>query len=883
MDDNVKNTDGNSSANKQRKNNYNRNRKRNYNKNYSKSNKPENGGNSENSRVQHTSEKSDAPVNNNRNNNRTRNNSGISRTKGYYMSKPSSDENFDELFGDIFGKDSAVEQSRRNDDFSDFVIEENYVPSNEDTAFLEEEDLTRSEEDLSVFDEAEEKSVVNNPKTSGDRPKKKKKKPAPKSEEIPTEAAEVDEVGSFDYSFSSFAEEEEQPEAEKIKSDRPKKKRKRKPAPKREEIPTEAAEVEEVGLFDVSLPSFEEEEEQPEAEKTESDRPKKKKKKKPVPKREEIPTEAAEFIQPIESLEKHGKSTSSKHDKNTAKQEEHVKEEKGFNENRKKSEARFWSRMFSLMLIVPVYAALVICMLALPRSTVSNIEKRNLDTFPKFSWSDYWSGTYTASIAHYFDDTVPFRDTLKQAGSQLSKLLGIKYNDVQITGQMQVVSDTVTVNPDTVKDESKNSSGTSSSKKVSSSDSDKESDSDREETKPKGQEIADGVYVNGVIVVYQDGHYRGMSMYGGGSGDVYADSLNKFAEDLPGVKVYSMIDPTSSEFYTPQNFSSYNASQSDDIDSINAKLQNVKGINICSTLARHTDETIYTRTDHHWMSLGAYYAAQEFAKEAGVPFKDINQYSKKKTPGYVGTMYAFSENNPDLLNDPEDFIYYLPKTKDYTVEYYDNSYNFVMEGDLMVEVADVSDMYTAYIGGDNYIVKISTGVRNGRKLCLVKDSYGNAIPPFLTGSFEEIYVIDMRYLELNLVDFAKDKGITDLLFSCCSYSAVGPNADNLEVLRTMGISDDEDEEEDSDIEEIEEDTENISSSDTTESEAQDSDFSENTEANEENGVESNDIENSGDNDDFFDSLDIDNGQLGFVENINDEISDDDGGEFSGEE
>ena len=825
MDDNVKNTDGNSFANKQRKNNYNRNRKRNYNKNYSKSNKPENGGNSENSRVQHTSEKSDAPVNNNRNNNRTRNNSGISRTKGYYMSKPSSDENFDELFGDIFGKDSAVEQSRRNDDFSDFVIEENYVPSNEDTAFLEEQDLTRSEEDLSVFDEAEEKSVVNNPKTSGDRPKKKKKKPAPKSEEIPTEAAEVDEVGSFDYSFSSFAEEEEQPEAEK----------------------------------------------------TESDRPKKKKKKKPVPKREEIPTEAAEFIQSIESLEKHGKSTSSKHDKNTAKQEEHVKEEKGFNENRKKSEARFWSRMFSLMLIVPVYAALVICMLALPRSTVSNIEKRNLDTFPKFSWSDYWSGTYTASIAHYFDDTVPFRDTLKQAGSQLSKLLGIKYNDVQITGQMQVVSDTVTVNPDTVKDDSKNSSGTSSSTKVSSSDSDKESDSDREETKPKGQEIADGVYVNGVIVVYQDGHYRGMSMYGGGSGDVYADSLNKFAEDLPGVKVYSMIDPTSSEFYTPQNFSSYNASQSDDIDSINAKLQNVKGINICSTLARHTDETIYTRTDHHWMSLGAYYAAQEFAKEAGVPFKDINQYSKKKTPGYVGTMYAFSENNPDLLNDPEDFIYYLPKTKDYTVEYYDNSYNFVMEGDLMVEVADVSDMYTAYIGGDNYIVKISTGVRNGRKLCLVKDSYGNAIPPFLTGSFEEIYVIDMRYLELNLVDFAKDKGITDLLFSCCSYSAVGPNADNLEVLRTMGISDDEDDE-DSD-----EPEENTSSSDTTESEAQDSDFSENTEANEENGVESNDIENSGDNDEFFDSLDIDDGQLGFVENINDEISDDDGGEFSGEE
>ena len=33
---------------------------------------------------------------------------------------------------------------------------------------------------------------------------------------------------------------------------------------------------------------------------------------------------------------------------------------------------------------------------------------------------------------------------------------------------------------------------------------------------------------------------------------------------------------------------------------------------------------------------------------------------------------------------------------------------------------------------------------SGRKLALVKDSYGNAIAPFLASSFEEVHVIDFR-------------------------------------------------------------------------------------------------------------------------------------------
>lgn len=457
--------------------------------------------------------------------------------------------------------------------------------------------------------------------------------------------------------------------------------------------------------------------------------------------------------------------------------------------NRQKSDRRFWARLASLAAIVPAYLILLVCAVFLPRSTVSNIEKRNLSTMPEFSWESYLSGQYTADVAHFFDDTVPFRDSLKQAASRFTNLFGIKYNDVQISGTMEVV------NPKT-KDENKTDKSGSESKNTESgyggsiasgSKEKKDSDTDTEK-QMKGEEIAEGVYANGVIVVYQNDHYRAMSMYGGGSGEVYATAVNNYANDLPGTRVYSLVAPTASEFYTPENFQDYNASQEDDIIEINNMLNNATGINVCPALLSHKQETIYTRTDHHWMSLGAYYAAKEFASAANVPFYELSQYTRMTKPGYVGTLYTFSGNNADLLNDPEDFIYYVPKKSDYKTEYYDYAWNYVYEGDMFADIQVSSEYYSTFICGDAYSVKISTSVKNGRRCLIVKDSYGDAFVPFLTGSFEEIYVVDMRYFERNLVDFAQEMNITDLLFTCCSYSAVGPNADNLDVIRTSGYT-----------------------------------------------------------------------------------------------
>lgn len=304
------------------------------------------------------------------------------------------------------------------------------------------------------------------------------------------------------------------------------------------------------------------------------------------------------------------------------------------------------------------------------------------------------------------------------------------------------------------------------------------------ETSKQPNEIAQGVVTNGQVVAKIGDHFWGISLYGGGTGDNYASYVNQFKEKVgANVNVFNMVAPTASAFYLPSNYDEYNASQLDSINSIANQLSSVINIDGYGALEAHKDEYIYTRTDHHWMPLGAYYAAQAFAKTAGVDFSDISTYEKVDVEGYVGSLYSFTQS-ADLLNDPEVFSYYVPAT-DYTATYYTTDFQIDEDVKFYHTIfvdQPASSAYSTFMGGDQKIVKIETETKNGRKLVVFKDSYGNAEIPFLIGSFEEIYVCDVRYFDINAIDFVKEQGITDVLFTMCTFSAVGENAEGINTI-----------------------------------------------------------------------------------------------------
>lgn len=434
------------------------------------------------------------------------------------------------------------------------------------------------------------------------------------------------------------------------------------------------------------------------------------------------------------------------------------------------------------------FGGIAIAMLVLPRPTVSNIEQRPLATWPEFTFEEFMNGEYTNGITEFYDDTVPYRDSLKNIGAGITGLFGVNYEDAEIHGQLSQIT-TPSENEETPPEITTapiittppTNTTTGSNSEITSSDTTTApiTTTPPETTQKDPNEIAQGVITNGQVVTkLDDGHYWGISLFGGGKGTTYATALNSFREQLgDNVNIYSMVVPTAGQFYLPRKYDQYNASHKDSIDSINSQLAGgITAVDAIAALGAHTNEPIYTRTDHHWQALGAYYAAEAFAKAAGVPFADISTMTPVEIEGYVGTMYTFTES-ANLLNDPEVFTYYKP-SNDYTTYYYDTAYNFDYEFPFFVGMP-VGSSYSTFMGGDAKIVRIETDVDNGRKLLIFKDSYGNAEIPFYFGSFEEIYVCDMRYFDLNAIQFIKEHEITDLLFTMCTFSAVGPNANGL--------------------------------------------------------------------------------------------------------
>lgn len=89
------------------------------------------------------------------------------------------------------------------------------------------------------------------------------------------------------------------------------------------------------------------------------------------------------------------------------------------------------------------------------------------------------------------------------------------------------------------------------------------------------------------------------------------------------------------------------------------------------------------------------------------------------------------------------------------------------------------------LGSDDLIAHIKTNAKTGRNLVVIKESYGNGLIPFFTESFDNIYVLDLRYCEVNAIKFCKQVDATDLLFANCAYTVAGGNCDYFSYIRNI--------------------------------------------------------------------------------------------------
>ena len=282
---------------------------------------------------------------------------------------------------------------------------------------------------------------------------------------------------------------------------------------------------------------------------------------------------------------------------------------------------------------------------------------------------------------------------------------------------------------------------------------------------------------NGTIILGEGATVRALDPCGTNktAREAYIAVVNKYKETFPFANVYFMPIPTASAFYLPEEYKSWSIDQNDVINKMIALLDGgAKGINLYPALNAHKDEAIYSRTDHHWQPLGAYYAAQALAKTAGVPFMDLTHYDEKVVHNYVGSMYRFTGESA-LKNAPEDFIWWEPKGVDYTcrqVLYTVSKSGAVLKQSPLKETEffhhfpdGSGGAYCTFMGGDSNNTQVTTSTKNGRRVLIFKDSFGNALGGYLFFSFEEVHVIDCRYFPGSIKDYVIDHDITDIVFA----------------------------------------------------------------------------------------------------------------------
>ena len=428
--------------------------------------------------------------------------------------------------------------------------------------------------------------------------------------------------------------------------------------------------------------------------------------------------------------------------------------------------------VFVTLLILAVVGCLA---LLLPKPTVSEIEKRELAKRPQWSWSSWFSGEFAKEYDAYFADTFPARDELVTAAVRMESMRGLHPDDVRIhQAAPQPKEDTLTAAAgaqETPKQEpSKQNSSSKPQTDPSASEQEtpeKQIDYDAyQDPNAPGNGLSgegDGEQIEGLFL-YQN---MGMQIFGGSQtmAERYANTINSYTNALDGVQVYSMVIPTPIEFYLPPKYQGISPSQKENIELINSHLlPQVKRVDAYSEIEKQKDDYLYFRTDHHWTARGAYAAYLAFCRSAGLEPVALSDMERHQIDGFLGTYYNQTQDLK-LAKTPDFVEYFVPSVKCQTWQYRRGKPFDPVESTIFASYATGGqNTYGVFLHGDYPLTHIKTDNKTGRKVLMTKESFGNAFAPFLVSHFDEVFVVDQRYFELNLTDFIREHGVTDLIF-----------------------------------------------------------------------------------------------------------------------
>jgi hypothetical protein len=154
--------------------------------------------------------------------------------------------------------------------------------------------------------------------------------------------------------------------------------------------------------------------------------------------------------------------------------------------------------------------------------------------------------------------------------------------------------------------------------------------------------------------------------------------------------------------------------------------------------AHQSESALYYRTDHHWTTRAAYLSYAGFVRSQGLDAIAWEALELHERDDFLGTLYSKSKL---YSATPDPLVWYDVQGVDIEVngEAQESVYDFAQ--------FDTRDKYAAFLHSNNAltVLRNKSAPTPASRILLIKDSYGNCYAPLLAFSYDEVYIVDLRY------------------------------------------------------------------------------------------------------------------------------------------
>ncbi|MDO4754555.1 MAG: DHHW family protein, partial [Bacillota bacterium] len=251
--------------------------------------------------------------------------------------------------------------------------------------------------------------------------------------------------------------------------------------------------------------------------------------------------------------------------------------------------------------------------------------------------------------------------------------------------------------------------------------------------------------------------------------EVYKESIlkknlivwNRIAQNMPvGTSLYYAVIPDKNYFgYAPKM----------DYTGFDESIGNILSSNF-TKIPLSLNLNDYYRTDLHWKQESIYDTATKIAEAMNVSIDALSSYRLHDIGELKGayTGQSARAERPDRLIVAEN-----DSTTDAEVVVLGDGDTVrsipVYDADRLGDV----DAYSVFLGGPEAAIRIVNPHQdNNRTLVVFRDSFASSLIPYLISGYEQIYLLDLRYMNSSLIPNLGFEKADDVLF-LYSYTSLG--------------------------------------------------------------------------------------------------------------